>query len=59
MKAKLQLQHKVSADETDVHQDHQIASEVPEMKGVPAVDEIVESAADIGDAQAEIVVSKR
>jgi hypothetical protein len=29
------------------------------MKGVPAVDEIVESAADIGDAQAEIVVSKR
>jgi hypothetical protein len=55
MKAKLQLQHKVSAGGT--HQDHQTASELPEIKEVPAVDEHVGSAAaDIGDAQA---VSKK
>jgi hypothetical protein len=57
MKAKLHLQHKVSADGTHGHQDHQTASELPEIKEVPAVDEHVGSAAaDIGDAQA---VSKK
>jgi hypothetical protein len=69
MKAKLQLQHKASAGGT--HQDHQTASELPEIKEVPAVDEEVlavdeevlavdehvgSAAADIGDAQA---VSKK
>jgi hypothetical protein len=62
MKAKLQLQHKFSAGGT--HQDHQNASELPEInevlavdEEVPAVDEHVGSAAaDIGDAQA---VSKK
>jgi hypothetical protein len=60
MKAKLQLQHKVSADETHGHQDHQTASELPEMKEVPAVDEHVGSAAaDIGDAQEGILSKKK
>jgi hypothetical protein len=62
MKEKLQLQHKVSAGGT--HQDHQTASELPEIKEVPVVDEEVpavdehvgSAAADIGDAQA---VSKK
>jgi hypothetical protein len=65
MKAKLQLQHKFSAGGT--HQDHQNASELPEInevlavdEEVPAVDEHVGSAAaDIGDAQEGILSKKK
>lgn len=59
MKEKLQLQLKVSADETEVHQEHPIASQLPEMKEVPAGDDHGEGAADLGDAHAGSVVSKK